>query len=206
MSSQKPQASNDVHDLVSLYALNALDDLEKTAFEDHLRQGCSACEGDLRSFARIADAIGKSVPASPPPQLRERLRSQLHVSSRVPGVLLQQSGLLISRSDELAWRAMAPGISYKPLYEDLARKYSTSLVRMDAGAHYPSHRHSEIEELFLLSGDLHVEGQIMHSGDYCRADSGTIHGETFTDCGCLFLLLASQENEVLTPFRLGGEV
>jgi len=94
---------------------------------------------------------------------------------------------------------MAPGISYKPLYEDLARKYSTSLVRMNAGAHYPSHRHSEIEELFLLSGDLHVEGQIMHSGDYCRADPGTIHGETFTDRGCLFLLLASQENEVLRP-------
>jgi hypothetical protein len=52
---------------------------------------------------------------------------------------------------------------------------------MDAGAHYPSHRHSEIEELFVLSGDLHVEGQIMGSGDYCRADSATIHGETFTD-------------------------
>ena len=199
MSSEKPPAGNEVHDLVSLYALSALDDLEKTLFEDHLQQGCGACESDLRSFARIADTIGKSVPASPPPQLREHLRSQLQVSPRVPGVLLQQSGLLISRSDELAWRAMAPGISYKPLYEDLARKYSTSLVRMNAGAHYPSHRHSEIEELFLLSGDLHVEGQIMHSGDYCRADSGTIHGETFTDRGCLFLLLASQENEVLAP-------
>jgi hypothetical protein len=200
VSSQKPQASNEVHDLVSLYALNALDDLEKSVFEDHLKQGCSACESDLRSFTRMADAVGKSVPASPPPQLRERLRSRLHVASRVPGVLLQQSGLVIFRSDELAWRAMAPGISYKPLYEDLARKYSTSLVRMDAGAHYPSHRHSDIEELFLLSGDLHVEGQIMYSGDYCRADFGTIHGETFTDHGCLFLLSASQENEVLAPF------
>src|SRR5215469_8563525 len=126
MSSEKPLAGNDVHHLVSLYALNALDDLEKTVFEDHLQQGCRACESDLRSFARIADGIGKSVPASPPPQLRERLRSQLRVSSRVPGVLLQQSGLLIFRSDELAWRAMAAGISYKPLYEDLARKYSTS--------------------------------------------------------------------------------
>jgi anti-sigma factor ChrR (cupin superfamily) len=68
---------------------------------------------------------------------------------------------------------------------------------MDAGAHYSSHRHSEIEELFVLSRDLHVEGQIMRSGDYCRADSATIHGKTFTDSGCLFLLSASQQNEVL---------
>jgi anti-sigma factor ChrR (cupin superfamily) len=116
----------------------------------------------------------------------------------VPGVLLQQSGLLISHSEELSWRNLAPGIAYKSLYQDSARKYNTSLVRMEPGARYPSHRHAEIEELFLLSGDLHVEGQIMHAGDYCRADSGTIHGETFTDDGCLFLLLASQENELLS--------
>ena len=50
----------------------------------------------------------------------------------------------------------------------------------------------------MVSGDLHVEGQIMHTGDYCRAESGTIHGETYTDTGCLFLLLASQENELLS--------
>lgn len=197
MSSQKPGAHSDVHELVSLYALNALDGSEKAAFEEHLRRGCGKCEADLRSFTRVADAIGTSVPASPPPQLRERLRSQLSRSSRMPGVLLQQSGLLISRSDELAWRAMTPGITYKPLYEDSVRKHHTSLVRMDAGAHYPSHRHSEIEALFVLSGDLHVEGEIKRSGDYCRAESGTIHGETFTDSGCLFLLSASQQNEVL---------
>ena len=58
--------------------------------------------------------------------------------------------------------------------------------------------HSQIEELFLLSGDLHVEGQIMHAGDYCGADSGMIHVETFTESGCLFLLLASQQNELLS--------
>ena len=193
--SRKPTTTGK-HGLVFSYALDALDRAEKTVFEEHLKE-CAACEAELHSLAPVTDALGKSVPASPPAQLRERLRSQLRSSSRVPGILFEQSGLLISRSDELAWRAMAPGIAYKPLYDDSVRKYSTSLVRMDPGAHYPSHRHSEIEELFLLSGDLHVEGQIMRTGDYCRADSGTIHGETFSDGGCLFLLLASQQNEVL---------
>ena len=63
-------------------------------------------------------------------------------------------------------------------------------------AHYPSHHHAAIEELFLLSGDLHLEGQVMRAGDYCRADRGSIHGETFTDDGCLFLLMASPENQI----------
>jgi len=186
-----------VHDLVSLYALDALEGPEKAAFEAHLRAGCQSCESELRSFSNVAAAVGESVPATPPPQLRQRLLARAAGSPRLPGVLLQQSGLLISRSAELAWRDMAPGIAFKPLFEDGQRKYNTCLVRMDAGAHYPSHRHSEIEELFMLSGDLHVEGEVMESGDYCRADTGTIHGETFSDSGCLFLLMASQQNEVL---------
>jgi anti-sigma factor ChrR (cupin superfamily) len=110
---------------------------------------------------------------------------------------LQQNGLLIARSDELAWQTIAPGISYKPLYEDATQKNNTALVRMEAGAHYPSHHHAAIEELFMLSGDLHVENQVMGAGDYCRADSGSIHGETFTEAGCLFLMMASPENQLI---------
>jgi ChrR Cupin-like domain len=82
-------------------------------------------------------------------------------SPRFPGILVQQGGLLITRSDELAWQTMAPGIPDKPLFEDAARKYNTSLVRMEAGAHYPSHHHPATEELFMLSGDLHLENQII---------------------------------------------
>ena len=85
----------------------------------------------------------------------------------------------------------------QPLYEDAARKYNTSLVRMEAGAHYPGHHHAAIEELFMLSGDLHVEDQVMRAGDYCRGDSGSIHGDTFSDSGCLFLMTASQENQII---------
>jgi anti-sigma factor ChrR (cupin superfamily) len=68
---------------------------------------------------------------------------------------------------------------------------------MEAGARYPSHNHAAIEELFMLAGDLHVEDQLLHTGDYCRADSGSIHGETFSDSGCLFLMMASQENQIV---------
>jgi anti-sigma factor ChrR (cupin superfamily) len=68
---------------------------------------------------------------------------------------------------------------------------------MEAGAHYPSHHHAAIEELFMLSGDLHVENHVMGAGDYCRADSGSIHGETFTEAGCLFLMMASPENQLI---------
>lgn len=187
----------EIHELASLYALGALDAEDRFAFEAHLDQGCDVCAEDVSSFEKIVDLMAESVPATPSERLRERLLSKVRKSPPAPGILLKQSGLLIARSDEFVWQPMAPGISYKPLYEDAARRYNTSLVRMDAGARYPSHHHAEIEELFVLSGDLHVENEVMRPGDYCRGDSGTMHGETFSDSGCLFLLMASQVNRVV---------
>lgn len=37
---------------------------------------------------------------------------------------------------------------------DLTFDVQVALVRMDAGARYPSHRHREIEELFMLAGHM----------------------------------------------------
>jgi quercetin dioxygenase-like cupin family protein len=196
VNDKKQISSADLHELASLYALGALDTDERIAFEEHLRHGCDTCARDVGSLTDIANLVGGSFQAIPSRQLRERLLSVVSRTPRVPGILLEQSGLLIARSGELAWQTMAPGISYKPLYQDAARKYNTALVRMEAGAHYPSHHHAAIEELFMLSGDLHVENQVIGAGDYCRADSGSIHGEAFTEGGCLFLMMASQDNQI----------
>jgi quercetin dioxygenase-like cupin family protein len=186
---------DDLHELAAMYALGSLDARERELFEQHLYE-CDDCAGDVLSLSQVAGLIGESVSAVPPEQLRKRLLSRIGGSPRVPGIVMEQGGLLIARSAELAWQPLATGIYLKPLFEDRDSKYNTSLVRMDPGAHYPSHHHAAIEEMFLLSGDLHLEGQVMRAGDYCRADRGSIHGETFTDDGCLFLLMASPENQI----------
>lgn len=197
MTNKKRACTSQLRELAASYALNALDIEDRLDFEAHLREGCPACAQELQSFEVVTGDLGTSVPADPPPDLKARLLAKIHTAPQVPGLLLEQDGLLVSRSDEIPWRTLAPGIQVKMLYHDPVRKYHTSLVRMDAGAHYPSHRHREIEELFILSGELRVEGQTVHAGDYCRADSGTIHGETFTDAGAMFLLMASQLDEMV---------
>ena len=188
--------TNAVRELAPLYAIGALNAEEQAQFEEHLAE-CAACAADMRAFEDVASSLGSSVPAEPPPELRERLMAKIHGAPQVPGLVFEDRGLLVSRSEEMAWRQMGPGIEVKLLYRDPARKYHTSLVRMEAGAHYPSHRHREIEELFVLSGELFVEGQTVRAGDYCRAESGTIHGETFTGTGAMFLLMASQLDEMV---------
>jgi anti-sigma factor ChrR (cupin superfamily) len=66
-----------------------------------------------------------------------------------------------------------------------------------AGTVYPAHRHAGIEESYLIEGDLLVEGYTLRSGDYCRAEAGSFHGEVRTDKGCKFIAVASLEDELL---------
>jgi len=186
-----------VHELAALYALNALDAEETKRFEDHLRAGCDVCAIEIRTFQGVATGIAASVATPPQPQLKERLMSRVARTPRTPGLAYNEAGLLIARSQEIAWKSLAPGISYKALCRDKARNSDTMLIRMEPGARLPSHRHSQVEELFLLSGDLHVEDQVMYAGDYCCADIGSIHDRSYTDGGCLFLLMASPDNEIL---------
>ena len=188
----------DIHEAVSLYALDALDGREKAEFELHLERGCAPCEAELRLLRAVTDemAIASAVPL--PARLKDRVMAKSARAPRAPGFVIQESGLLISRSAELTWQKFSPGIEYKALGSDVQRDYHTMLVRMEAGARYSAHRHTDIEELFMLSGDLHVAGEVMLSGDYCRADTGTVHGETFSESGCLFLMVTSGHNEVMS--------
>ena len=197
MSDYKRDSDNSIHELALFYALGGLEARDVGQFEEHLRQGCEICSAELSSFKDVAAAIGSSVPADPPAKLRERLLARVGQASRIPGRVYEQSGLLIARSEEITWKTIAPGIGYKPLYRDKARNYDTALIRMDAGARYPSHRHTQVEELFVLSGDLHVEDQVMYAGDYCRANLDSVHQQSFTDGGCLFLMMASPDNQIL---------
>lgn len=95
-------------------------------------------------------------------------------------------------------KAVAPGVLRKVLFVDPKRHYNASLLRVEAGTRYPSHRHVDVEEIMVLEGELHIHGVVMRPGDYCRAEPDSIHRETFTEGGCLLLQLTSQLDQVTT--------
>jgi quercetin dioxygenase-like cupin family protein len=205
---------HDMSEWAALYALDALPADEKEAFEQYLKQATKQAAAELESFLEIAGKLGFSpAPAEPPASLRSQLMERIgsaagategvsdagNISSvGANPVLLNQAGLLISRSGAIPWAAgSVPGVQVKPLFVDGVRNYSTALVRMAPGTIYPSHRHQDVEELFLLEGDLLVEGLRMAPGDYCRAEPDSLHGQVRTDAGALFLVLASNANEIV---------
>jgi quercetin dioxygenase-like cupin family protein len=186
-----------IHELATLYALDALDARERHLFEQHLLAGCSDCSETVRSVQAIAADLASTVAVEPPPALRNRLMERVASTPRLPGIAYDEAGLLIARSQEIEWKPFAPGVNYKPLFSDKARNTDTMLVRVDPGARIPSHKHSQIEEIFVLSGDLRVEGQAMYAGDYCRADLGSVHDLSYSETGCVFLIMTSPDNEML---------
>ena len=63
----------EIHDLVAAYALDAVDDDERMAFERHL-ETCERCRNELATLRDTAASLAYAAPATPPPpELRERI-------------------------------------------------------------------------------------------------------------------------------------
>ena len=66
-------ATENIHEQVAAYALDALDPDERHEFERHLEE-CSACREQLPAFAEAAAALAIGAgPAEPPAELRGRI-------------------------------------------------------------------------------------------------------------------------------------
>ncbi len=114
-------------------------------------------------------------------------------------IALQQptKGLTFIRASEGNWRGIAPGVTAKLLSFDPTSRRATTLLRFAPGTSYAPHRHTAVEELYVLEGGCSIAGREMAIGDYHRAEAGTVHHDTSTDDGCLLLVISSPQNEML---------
>jgi anti-sigma factor RsiW len=72
-------------DDVGAYLLGALNDLERQAFERHLR-GCSECQEELERLRPAAEVLPASVEQiAPPPELKRRLMAEVEPRTSRPG-------------------------------------------------------------------------------------------------------------------------
>lgn len=69
-----------LHTLAGAYALNALDPVERIAFERHLAR-CDACAWEVRGLRETAARLGEAASTAPPPRLRERV---IAAARRIP--------------------------------------------------------------------------------------------------------------------------
>lgn len=181
----------DIQEVASLIALDAMD-MEESAVEKRLMGGEARFESELRSFSEVADQLGFATGIKAPPTgLKDRLFKRIEEAS------MPQAGYTFVRSNEGEWNEAAKGVMVKQLFFDAEKHYTTVLVKMEPGATFPDHRHSEAEECFVVSGQIEMGGQTFYSGDYIRADVDSIHHGIVSDKGCVLLVMASSENEII---------
>jgi len=183
-----------LQELAALQATGALDGEDAQEFQRLLSSGEVALKQESSAFADVAVAVAESLPLQQAPHgLKAKLLKQVEPadqpSAAGPGYRL------IRQHDQTGWRNLkVRGASVKLLSLDSNRGYAVVMGRLEAGCHYPAHTHSGPEELYVLSGDLHIEGRVLRAGDFHHADAGTSHGENFSEEGCVILAVVSAQD------------
>lgn len=179
-------------ELVYLYALRALPSSETRPLEVHLAS-CPRCRQELESLHPVVDSFTSwEVDILRPAdsmwsRLQERIGPEVREDSALPEVLAWR---------EPEWEDVVPGISCKLLSTDTSRDRVSMLVRLAPDTAYPPHRHTGVEELFLLHGELWIEDRNLHPGDYNRAEPGTADRRVWSETGCICVLITSPSDVI----------
>lgn len=192
----------------SLYVLGALPADEQRIFEAELR-GNDELRELTRSLQRATGLLAlTSPPMVPSAQLRDKVlhsidsrkthppRSQSIAKTPAPKAL---AGFLFHGSgDPKGWKQLpVPGAWIKLLSLERDRGYAVLLGRLEPGVRYPAHQHEGGEELYILTGDLHIGDRTLVAGDFHHADAGTAHGVNYSIEGCTLLAVLPAEHELV---------
>lgn len=192
MSSPSNQVRCDQAELTSLYALGAMPANELPALEAHLAS-CGECSAWLSSLGPVVDsfAFWPNEILCPPATLRQRLANRIAAEHGREQTLSSSP-----QFREPDWEQVAPGICCKLLATDSEHDRVSMLVRLDAGVEYPPHTHAGREELYLLDGELWIDEQKLHPGDYNRAERGSADKRVWSETGCTCVLITSTRDAI----------
>jgi putative transcriptional regulator len=180
-----------LEEMASLYALGALPPEDRASFEEAMSQN-----PELRLLVRelqtAADLVALASPATTiPAGLRARVLGRA-ASSRASGFNFHGA------DDAAGWKELpVRGAWLKLLSLEKARGYAVLLGRLEPGVRYPAHTHEGAEELYILTGDLHIGDRALGPGDFHHADAGTAHGVNYSVNGCTLLAVLPAEHELV---------
>lgn len=176
---------DDLEALALADAIGALDEEDRLSFEARVARLTPDQRAQVAALYDVALALGASVEqAEPSPRVREAVLA----STRAPGRYTVFGG-------DQAWAdTPLPGIQMKVLSMDTARGVATMLIRADAGAVYPAHRHSGPEECYVIRGSVVIDGRVLRAGDFHHADAASDHGEITTTEGAEVLIVGALDD------------
>ncbi len=182
-------------ELAPLYALDLLDVEERLWIEAQVLADPDLAE-ELASYQAAVGAIPYSAPAVPmAADLKDRLFDGLDLApieiDLAPQLeISSEPEMVVLRAADLQWQPYrTEGVEVAVLFFDPVNSMCSAIVKAADGIIYPLHQHHGIEEIYMLEGELEIDGQVYLAGDYVRSYPNSIHPPATTK-GCKFLIRA----------------
>ena len=189
-----------------LYALGALTKSERLTFETELRANNELLEFVL-GLQRAADALALIAPRMEPPLgLKARIMERIEAfeattqTARKPLTTPRfPVGLHFQMANQTSgWKQLPiPGAWIKLLSLHHDRGYAVLMGKLEPGVRYPAHVNVGPEDVFILTGDLHVGDIELRAGDFHHADGGSRHEENFSVRGCTLLAVLTTDDPLV---------
>ena len=193
----------------SLYVLGALTGAEQEAFGADLR-----ASDELREFVftlqQTTGLLAMATPfVRPPRELKNKVLRRIETAAglvnqpatRHPGVAdASLAGLqFLNADDTVGWKQLpVPGAWIKLLSIERERGYAVLLGKLEPGVRYPAHMNVGPEDLYVLTGDLHVGDRTLRAGDFHHADAGSSHVENYSVEGCTLLAVLTSDHPLVS--------
>ena len=144
----------------------------------------------------------------PPRELKDKVLHRIETAAGLlnqpatqhPGVAVASlAGLhFLSADDTVGWKQLPlPGAWIKLLSLERERGYAVVLGKLAPGVRYPAHTNAGPEDLYVLTGDLHVGDRTLRPGDFHHADAGSSHAENYSVEGCTLLAVLATDNPLV---------
>jgi quercetin dioxygenase-like cupin family protein len=103
--------------------------------------------------------------------------------------VLNSGQLLCVRCDDLPWKpsTLAPGVFVKDVA--VTDGLEMQIVRLEPGARLPLHTHECPEFIYVVEGELILEGHRLTQGWASVASVGSVHSDVHSETGCVFVLV-----------------
>lgn len=201
------ESANCFDDLAPLYALDVLDDGSRQWVEQQIAAS-PALAAELAQYQIAVAAMPYGVECLPTIAtmqiIKGKLFDRLNLELPAPPIAASSSvPFFAMRSESLKWESVGIlKVEVATLYQDKASREKTGLLRAAPDMHYPAHHHSGVEEIYMLSGDLTLEGVTYHAGDYIRSAAGSDHAAAYSAEGCMFFFRSSMDDRYPQPVML----
>ena len=193
----------------SLYVLGALTGAEREAFGAEL-EGSAELREFVLTLQQTTGLLAMATPfVRPPRELKDKVLRRIETAyglvnqpaAQHPVVAVASlAGLhFLNADDAVGWKQLpVRGAWIKLLSIERERGYAVLLGKLEPGARYPAHMNVGPEDLYVLTGDLHVGDRTLRPGDFHHADAGSSHVENYSVEGCTLLAVLTSDHPLVS--------